>query len=61
MPMTSKEMIKLLKKNGFIEVDGGNGSHRKLMNPQKKITVIIPYHCKDLKKVLNKQSLNMQD
>lgn len=50
MPMTSKEMIKLLKKNGFIEVDGGNGSHRKLMNPQKKITVIIPYHCKDLKK-----------
>jgi len=29
MPMTPKEMIKLLKRNGFVEKGGGNGSHRK--------------------------------
>lgn len=31
MPLTPKEMIKLLKKNGFIIVSQ-NGSHVKLMN-----------------------------
>ena len=29
MPMTSKEMIKLLEANGFIYVKSGDGSHRK--------------------------------
>lgn len=29
MPMTAKEMVKLLKKNGFMEI-GQNGSHIKL-------------------------------
>lgn len=52
MPMTSKEMVKLLIKNGFIEVYCGNGSHRKLQNPITKITVIVPYHSKDLGKGL---------
>ena len=33
MPMTSKEMVKFLLKNGFIEVSGGKGSHRKFQNP----------------------------
>lgn len=28
MPMTSKEMIKFLKQNGFVEI-GQNGSHKK--------------------------------
>ncbi len=46
MPMTSKEMLKLLKKNGFVEV-GQNGSHIKLRNPENKKTVIVPYHIKD--------------
>lgn len=32
MPMTSKEMIKLLKKNKFIIVNQ-NGSHVKMTNP----------------------------
>lgn len=27
MPMTQIEMVKLLKKHGFIKVDGGKGSH----------------------------------
>ncbi|MCD2493748.1 type II toxin-antitoxin system HicA family toxin [Lacrimispora sp. NSJ-141] len=49
MPMSPKEMIKLLKKNGFLEI-GQNGSHVKMENPETKRTVIIPYHSKDLKK-----------
>ncbi len=49
MPMTSKEMIKLLKKNGFAIVSQ-NGSHVKMTNLDSNKTVIIPYHSKDLKK-----------
>lgn len=49
MPMTPKEMIKCLKKNGFEEI-GQNGSHKKLYNQETGITVIVPYHSKDLKK-----------
>lgn len=49
MPMTSKEMITHLKKNGF-KVISQNGSHVKMFNSQTGNTVIVPYHCKDLKK-----------
>lgn len=49
MPMTAKEMVKLLKKNGFLEI-GQNGSHIKLKNPETERTVIVPYHSRDLKK-----------
>lgn len=49
MPMTAKEMAKLLKKNGFMEI-GQNGSHIKLKNPETERTVIVPYHSRDLKK-----------
>lgn len=49
MPMTSQEMIKLLKKNGF-EMVSQNGSHIKLRNSETEKTVIVPYHAKDLKK-----------
>ncbi|MDO4299734.1 MAG: type II toxin-antitoxin system HicA family toxin [Lachnospiraceae bacterium] len=49
MPMSPKEMVKLLKKNGFEEI-GQNGSHVKLKNPETGRTVIVPYHSKDLKK-----------
>lgn len=49
MPVTSKEMINLLKKNGFQEI-GQNGSHVKLRNSETGKTVIVPYHSKDLKK-----------
>jgi mRNA interferase HicA len=51
MPMTPKEMKKLLEENGF-EVISQNGSHMKLKNPQTGRTVIVPYHSKDLKKGL---------
>ena len=50
MPMTAKQMIKYLKRNGFQEVPGGGGSHRKFWNPETKKTTVVPYHCKDLKK-----------
>lgn len=49
MPITSQEMIKLLKKNGF-ETVSQNGSHVKMRNPNTGKTVIVPYHSKDLKK-----------
>lgn len=49
MPMSPKEMIKLLKQNGFVEV-GQNGSHMKMRNLETGKAVIVPYHSKDLKK-----------
>ena len=41
MPMTSKEMCKLLKKNGFIEIKGGPTGHRKFFNPVSKRTTVV--------------------
>lgn len=49
MPMKAIEMIKLLKKSGFVSVSQ-NGSHVKLRNKETGKTVIIPYHSKELKK-----------
>lgn len=51
MPMTSREIIRLLQKNGFV-ITGQRGSHVKLRNPQSDITVIVPYHNRALKKGL---------
>ncbi len=56
MPLTSKEMIKLLKKNGFVPISQ-NGSHVKMVNNLTGRTVIVPFHCKDLKKGLEQQIL----
>ena len=52
MPMTSQEMIKLLLKNGFAIISQ-NGSHVKLKNTDTHKTVIVPYHCKDIKTFLS--------
>ena len=49
MPMTSKEMIKYLKKNNFVVISQ-NGSHIKMKNKINGIAVIVPYHSKDLKR-----------
>lgn len=51
MPMTSREMIKTLQKNGF-QIVSQNGSHVKLHKPTTNTTVIVPYHSKALKKGL---------
>ena len=47
MPMTPKEMIKLLKKNGFEQVSQ-NGSHVKMKNPITGKQTIVPLHNKSM-------------
>lgn len=56
MPMTPKEMIKHLKKNGFEELSR-NGSHVKMKNHENGRTAIIPYHSKTMKKGLEQAIL----
>lgn len=56
MPMTSKQMIKLLKRNGF-KIVSTNGSHIKLRNEQTKRQTIVPYHNDSLKKGLEQAIL----
>lgn len=51
MPMTPKEMIKFLKRNGFEEVSQ-NGSHVKMKNIETGKQTIVPLHNKSLKKGL---------
>lgn len=48
MPMTPKEIVRLLEANGFQYISS-NGSHRKYRNPQTGKTTIVPFHAKDLK------------
>lgn len=57
MPMTSREMIKFLKKHGFITISQ-SGSHVKMRNPDTGKTVIVPYHSKDLKKGMEQTILS---
>ena len=47
MPITPKEIVKILKKNGFIEVSQ-KGSHLKLKDEKSGKTVIVPMHSKEL-------------
>ena len=56
MPLTPREIIKLLQKNGFIIVSQ-NGSHVKLKNEQNGRQTIVPYHNKSLKKGLEQAIL----
>lgn len=49
MPMKPREMIRLLKENGFIEISQ-NGSHKKMYKADTKTTVIVPMHSKELKR-----------
>lgn len=48
MPMTAKEIIKLLEQNGF-EYIRSNGSHRLYRNPVTNKSVIVPFHSGTLK------------
>ena len=54
MPMTPKEMIKFLKKNGFIEIKSGDGSHQKMYNPITKMYTTVSIHSKELKNLWEK-------
>lgn len=47
MPITSKEMIRLLKANGFVEIRQ-NGSHKFFENKMTGRRTTVPCHCRDL-------------
>ena len=57
MPMTPTEMIRLLKKTGFVYIKSNNGSHQKYHNPERNITLSVPMHAKELKKGIEQQLL----
>ena len=57
MPMTPKEMMRILLKNGFVHVKSNNGSHQKFFNPSTNRTVSLPVHSKELKKGLEQALL----
>lgn len=42
MPMTQKEMVKLLKARGWTKTNGGKGSHIKMEKPGKR-PITIPH------------------
>ena len=56
MPLTPREMLKLLQQNGFIQV-GQNGSHIKMRNLQTGKQTEVPYHSQTLKKGLEQAIL----
>ena len=43
MPLTPKEMAKLLLHNGFVKVKSNNGSHSKFYNAKTKVVVIVQF------------------
>lgn len=56
MPLTPKEIVKLLKHNGFEEISQ-TGSHLKLRNIHNGKQIIVPMHAKELKKGLEQAIL----
>ena len=56
VPMTSKQMVKLLKENGFHLVRT-NGSHFQFYNETTNRRTTVPMHNKDLKKGLEQKIL----
>ena len=57
MPMTSTEMIKFLKKNGFIQITGGKGSHKKFYNQSTGKSTVVSDHKQELGKGLEHKIL----
>jgi predicted RNA binding protein YcfA (HicA-like mRNA interferase family) len=45
--LTSKELIRILLRNGFI-LDRSRGSHQIYIHPETRKRAIIPMHSKDL-------------
>lgn len=52
MPMTAKQMIRLLEKNGFAAVSSNSGSHQKMKNSATGKMTIVPVHTGTLGKGL---------
>lgn len=57
MPMTPKQMVKLLNANGFVEVSQPGTSHLKMRNPATGRQTTVPIHNKDLSKGLEQTIL----
>ena len=57
MPMTPKEIVRLLEQNGFVFVSS-SGSHRKYHNPTTGKTTIVPFHAKTSNPAQRKISSN---
>ena len=49
MPMTARQMVRLLKKNGFSAVRQ-KGSHLRMYNSSTNVAVTIPMHPGELNK-----------
>lgn len=47
VPKTVREVVKILKKNGFNKIDQ-NGSHMKFYNRETKRTTMVPSHKGDI-------------
>lgn len=58
MPMTAKEMISLLEKNGFQYIRS-NGSHRIYRNEQTGRQTTVPFHNGNLKPGTEKNILKL--
>lgn len=55
MPMTAKEMLRYLEKNGIVKVKkGGKGGHQKVRNPRNNKTSEVPSHGELSKKLEHK-------
>ena len=50
-------MIKFLKKNGFIQIAGGKGSHKKFYNQSTGKSTVVPDHKQELGKDLEHKIL----
>ena len=57
MPMTPREMVRLLKKYGFEEVRQNGTSHLQMKNPITGKQTTIPMHNRDLGKGLEQAIL----
>lgn len=56
MTKTPREIIKILKKQGFLK-KSQNGSHLKMYNPITNVTIPVPIHSKEMKKGLEQRIL----
>ncbi len=56
MPMTPRQMIRLLECNGFIQI-WQDGSHKFFKNYETGRTTTVPYHSRDLKKDIEQKIL----
>lgn len=46
--MTAKEVIRLLKRDGWYEKNRKGSSHRQFIHPTKKGKVTVPFHSGDI-------------